>query len=189
MALSARERDQQRRQIFIADRTVCYSCKHTGLTAENLFCPVCGFPQHGTQQEQYKFIVDQRVKRSTIRESEDVVSRGRTYMFIVAGLNLLSFAGGDAASMVVGIIISSMYCALAVWAGRNPFPALLTGLLFYVSINLFFALLSFEYFLAGLLVKIAVAGTLLYAIYAVKDIERMRKELPEARNANRADLG
>ncbi len=110
-------------------------------------------------------------------------------MFIVAGLNMLSFASGDTLSIIIGLIISSIYLGLAFWAGKNPFPALLTALLFYVSLQLFIAMIDIEYFLSGVLLKIAVAGTLLYAIYAVKDVERMRKELPEGRNANGANDG
>tara|TARA_B100000780_G_C21084623_1_gene436914 strand:- start:949 stop:1488 length:540 start_codon:yes stop_codon:yes gene_type:complete len=163
-------------QIIIKDRSICYHCKQEGLKPENKYCPNCGFPQNGTDQEQRKFIIDFRKKKSAIREAKTMVERGRNFLFIVAFLNFISFIGGGTVVLIIGGIISSIYVGLAFWSIRKPFPALLTGLIFYGVLNLFFGILAPMFLLSGIIWKIAIVVALLFALYSVKDIEKLQKE-------------
>jgi ribosomal protein L37E len=175
--ISAQERDRRRRQIVIKDRSVCYHCKQEDLKVEDKFCHMCGFPQNGSEQEQRMFIINNRRKKSEIKEAKTMVTRGRNFLFIVAGLNMLSFIGGGTTVLIIGLIISAVYLGLGVWASSKPFPALLTGLIFYITLNLFFGILDVSYLLSGLIWKIAVIGSLTFALYSVKDIEKLQQEI------------
>lgn len=177
MKISAQERDRRRRQIVIMDRSVCYNCKQEGLKVDERFCSKCGFPQNGSEEDQRMFIINNRRKKSEIREAKTMVTRGRNFLFIVAGLNILSFIGGGATVLIIGLIISSIYLGLGFWASSKPFPALLTGLIFYITLNLFFGILDVSYLLSGLIWKIAVIGALVFAMYSVKDIENLEQEI------------
>lgn len=175
--LSARERYERRREINIPDLSVCYLCKQTNLNKDDKFCLNCGFPQGGTQSEQWKFIIENRKKKSAIRESQKIINRGRNILFIVAALNILPFLFGDNIVLLIGLIISGIYIGLGFWSIKKPFPAILTGLVFYVTLYLFFGILDPMNFLRGLMWKVIISGALLFALYSIKDLEKLKKEV------------
>ena len=175
--LTGRERDSRRSQIVIADKSVCHHCKKTGLIELEKFCPNCGFPQGGTEKEQWKFIITYRKKKSAIRESLKSVDRGRNFLFIVAALNIITYVGAETAVLIIGLIISGIYVGLGFWAKKRPYPALITGLIFYVTLYILFGLIDHAYFLYALIWKIAIVGSLLFAAYSVKDAEQLKKEI------------
>lgn len=177
MTRSGRQRDRRRVQIVIKDYSICYVCKQEGLTESDKFCPNCGFPQRGEYNDQWRFIINQRKKKSSIREAKDLVARGRNILFLVAGFNVLSFIGTDNTTLAVGVIISLMYLGFGIWAAKKPFPALLTGLVVYVTINLFFGIFEPYFLVSGLLLKVAIVGTLAYAVYSSKESEKLEKEV------------
>ncbi len=175
--ISAKERERKRRQIIIVDRTICYHCKTPGMLSNDVYCPNCGFPQGLSESEQWKFIINYRKQKSAIKDAESMVKKGRNFLFIVAGFNLLAFIEEDSIILIIGLLISSMYVLLALWSNKKPFPALLTGLIFYVTMNLFFGLFDPAYIMSGLIWKIAIIGALLYALYSVKYMEKLRQEI------------
>ncbi len=174
---SGRARDEERRKVKITNRSVCHLCKKDGIKADEMFCPNCGFPQGGTETEQRKFLVDRRAKRSDIRDSERLIRRGRNCLLVIAGINLLNFAGAGTVLLAVGGVVSALFLGIAFWAMKNPFPAFLTGFIVYVSLHLFLGILSFDFLIHGLFLKIAIAGTLVYGMYAIKKIEKLKDEL------------
>jgi RNA polymerase subunit RPABC4/transcription elongation factor Spt4 len=171
MALTGRERDEQRRRIVVLDRSVCQHCKRKGLTNEDKFCPDCGFPQQGAESEQRRFIVEKRRERSKAQENECMVKRARYYLQGAALMNMLSFISDEPLVVVVGLVISSVFVALSFWAKTKAYPAILTGLLTYVSIQLFFGVFHWQFLMSGLIVKIAIVGALWYALRAAKELE------------------
>ena len=177
--LTAQERDKLRRIVVIRDKSICYHCKQKDLNTNEMFCPNCGFPQGGTQEEQRKFIMDFRLKNSAIREGKKMITRARNYLFFVAFLNFISFAasGAGAIGYIIGLIIAGIFAGLAFWSINKPFPALLTGLITYVVLTIFFGILEPMSLLAGLIWKIAIIGALVFAIYSVKDVEKLEKEI------------
>jgi hypothetical protein len=175
--LSAQERDRLRRMVVIHDISVCYHCKQKDLNAEEMFCPNCGFPQKGTQEEQRKFILEYRLKHSAIREGKKNITRARNYLFFVAFLNFMTFAFAGSIGIIIGLILAGIYVGLALWSIKKPFPALLTGLITYVTLLIFFGILDPINLLAGVFWKIAIIVALVYAIYSVKDIEKLEKEV------------
>lgn len=170
--MTGRERDALRRGVRITDPTVCFHCKRKDLVSGEKHCPDCGFPQGGTEQERWSFVIAKRKERSAREDQKSMIGKARMYLWIAAGLNMLPFIVPDQPMViVVGLIISSVFGGLAIWAGKKPYPALLTGLITYVSLQLFFGLLSWQLLLGGLIWKIAVVGSLFYALRSAKALE------------------
>ncbi|MFT6715885.1 MAG: ribosomal protein L37E [Saprospiraceae bacterium] len=176
-ALTAQERDRQRRRIVISDKTTCHHCKSKGLKLDEKHCPNCGFPQQGNEVEQRRFIVGVRKKKSEINEGRKNIRYGTRMLFLVAGLNGVSYIGTSGADLVVGIIISGIYVFLAFLSKKKPFPSIMTGLILYFCLYLLYGLLDPMNLVAGIIFKIMIIGALIYALYAVKDIERLNKEI------------
>jgi hypothetical protein len=172
MAMTGRERDAARRTVRITDPTVCFHCKRSGLLPDEKHCPDCGFPQGGTEEERWKFVVQKRRERSAREDQKAMIDKARLYLFVAAGLNMIAFISPEPVVLIVGGIISAVFIAFAFWARHRPYPAILTGLITYVSLQLFFGLFDWRFMLGGLIWKIAIVGALFYALRSAKVLER-----------------
>ena len=157
----------------IADPSVCFQCKRPGLSTAEKHCPDCGFPQGGTDEERWKFVVQKRRERSAREDQKAMIDKARLYLFVAAGLNMISFISDEPVVLLIGVIISAVFIAFAVWAKKRPYPAILTGLITYVSIQLFFGLFDWRFALGGLIWKIAIVGALFYALRSARALERL----------------
>lgn len=142
------------------------------MSADDVFCPDCGFPQRGTEAEQRRFVVEKRKERATLEDHRDMVRKARNYLLITALLNMVSFISNEPVVLIVGAIISGIFVGLSFWAARQAYPALLTALLTYISIQLFFALFDAMYLLSGLLWKIVIVGTLIFALRSARELQK-----------------
>jgi ribosomal protein L37E len=163
--------------IYIPDISVCYHCKKKDLNPEEKFCPDCGFPQLGTQEEQRNFILGHRIKKSNLREAKTNIIRARNYLFGTALLSFISFLNAGSIGIIIGLIMAAIYVGLGFWSNTKPFPAFLTGLIVYVTLIVFFGILEPLTLLSALFWKIAIIGALSYGLYSVKDVEKLEKEV------------
>ena len=74
-------------------------------------------------------------------------------------------------------MVSAIFIALSFWVNKNPFAALLTALIVYVSLQLFLAIFDPMYVLGGLIFKIMITGAFVYGLYSAKAIERLKATL------------
>lgn len=174
---SGRERDSQRTRVVISDRSVCHHCHRTGLTVDEAFCPDCGFPQGGTEKQQYAFIVKKRRIRSEIKDNENMLGYSRYMLWVAALVNGVAFGGQDGVLLGGGLLVSLTFVGLSFWVKRNAFAALLTAFIVYVSLQLFLALFDPIFVLRGLMFKILIGGSFSYGMFAAKRIERLKKQL------------
>lgn len=170
--MTGRERDELRRRIVVRDPTVCHHCSRKGLTPEDRFCPDCGFPQGGTELEQRQFMVRKRMERSKVADHEAMVKKARMYLLVAAGLNMIAFISSEPVVLIIGGIISGVFVALSFWARKRAYPALLTGLLTYISIQLFFGLFNWQFLFSGIFWKVAIVGSMFYALRSAKELEK-----------------
>jgi RNA polymerase subunit RPABC4/transcription elongation factor Spt4 len=171
---SGRTRDAARTRVVIADRTICHHCKRPGLPASKKFCPECGFPQGGTEAEQYRFIVGKRKQRSEIADNERMVSKARWFLFAISVFSLISVEFEHTVVIWGSTILSLIFVGLGVWSRTKPYPALLTGLIVYVSLQLFMGTLQPAFFFAGLIWKLIITSALFYGMMSAKALERLR---------------
>jgi RNA polymerase subunit RPABC4/transcription elongation factor Spt4 len=177
MAYSTTHRSRARNQIVIPDYSICYHCKEEGLEETNTFCPNCGFPQFGTQLEQRKFILNFRKQKTKIRKTKESASRAR-YMLIFAGIvKFFMFIGWGPIVLLIGLIISSIYIGLGIWSKKKPLPAILTGLIFFITLNTFLAIIDYRIVLSDLFLNIPIFFGLIIGLFSVLYSEKIKKEI------------
>src|ERR1041385_8220788 len=131
--------------ISIPDLSVCYYC-HTAPLNENAYCPSCGFPQRGTEEEQKKFITDKRVLLIQLEGMQDNIRKSRNALFGVAALYgvsylILAITAGLPA-VIEGSVVCGLFIGLGLWANKNPYPAVLTGLICFILIIILYAVIN-----------------------------------------------
>lgn len=174
--------------IAINDLSTCYYCKTSPLTEQTPFCPSCGFPQRGPEAEQKKFITNKRLLLIQLDGMQSQIKKGRNALFITAAIMVISYALGYAQvgtpALIEGLIVCGAFVGFGFWANKNPFPAVLTGLIFLLTLYIIYAILSPITILSGIIVKIALISTLIYGLKAAHQAKKFKAEL----EANQIDL-
>ncbi|MDQ3111247.1 MAG: hypothetical protein M3R17_15265 [Bacteroidota bacterium] len=168
-------------QVRIKDLKVCYLCKSSPLAADIIYCPHCGFLQRGTEAEQRRFVVGRKIKKSDVNEEHASVGIGKLILFFLGGINMLLgiyfISQQNTPGGIVQFIVGGVYICLGVWAIKKPYPALLTGLIFYFTLIAVQAVLDPATILSGLVLKVSIAGGLIYGMAAVSKAEKLNEQL------------
>jgi len=148
---------------------------HCGYCAKDLadasvkYCPYCGYPQNGTEEERGVFLREKGREQQRASIGEDHVKKARNALFWVAGLNMIPYLIlGQAVYIAVGLVISLIFVGLALWSKRQPYPAILTALALYVLLNVLAAIEDPLNIIRGIIVKVLVLSALFYALRSMK---------------------
>lgn len=133
------------------------------------FCALCGFPQHGTDQERSNFIYDRGLEKGNKTVADEQVRKARHALLIVAALNMIPYLiAGGAVLIVTGLVISCMFLGLAFWTKHKPLPAIITALSLYGLLILLAAIEEPASLFSGIILKVIVISALIYALRALK---------------------
>jgi hypothetical protein len=178
-----REMLRKKREIVIPDMSVCYYCKSTGLREEDKFCPNCGFPQQGTQQEMQGFLIKIKHKNELLAEQKKKINRARNYLYALAALYLVVgvfisfYSENQVAVIIVYVFVSAIFFGLALWCRTNPFAAILSGFFVYIILNVISAVYDPSSIVKGIPLKFLVISAFIYGYKSVKDSEKLGAEL------------
>lgn len=122
-----------------AETLACENCQAVN-SATQKFCSQCSFPIGGTKNEQIAFRSNIAIRTRMLKESERHVSICKKLLYFLAGINLLlglyfGFGADDFPSMISSICVALLFLILTAWADRNPFGAILTAFIVYLTLN------------------------------------------------------
>lgn len=176
--------------INITDRTRCYYC-HTGpLTAENRFCPSCGFPQNGTEEEQKRFITHKRILLGNLEQVGETMQKARNGLIgaaVLFGLSYLLNAAlnsWDTYVLLEGGFVTAIFIGLAIYAGKNAYAAALSGLIVFGTLIIAYAFVDPKTIISGIIWKIIILSSLIYGLNAARQYKVIHAQLKE----NKIDL-
>ncbi|MDQ3111245.1 MAG: hypothetical protein M3R17_15255 [Bacteroidota bacterium] len=171
-------------RINIADSSACYYCKTGPLGNEIIYCPSCGFPQRGTEEEQKKFITAKRLLVIKLEGMHDNIKKSRNALFGVAALYGVSYIilalqiGWPA--IIEGSILCGIFIGLGLWANKNPYPAVLTGLILFILFIIISAIGNPVSIIGGIIWKIIILTAMIYGLKAAKDAKDVTADLEAA---------
>jgi hypothetical protein len=163
----------------------CENCKQE-VDHENVFCPSCGYPVKGTDQQRYAYSVQLSRRKSMLGDAEKRIKEARTAIFVVAGLTFIGglFVGiskDNSAAMVVNFILTILYLIFAAWCTKNPFGAILTAFIVYVTTIILNAIVEPATLISGIIVKILVVIALIKGIQSALEAKRLMQELQSSK--------
>ncbi|MGP8217149.1 MAG: hypothetical protein ACLQQ4_16385 [Bacteroidia bacterium] len=177
------ELDKKVQESSTSDMSKCFYCKSSGLTEHDKFCPHCGFPQRGTEQQKRTFMIKIKYTKEELGAVKKKINRARNVLYFLAGLNIvlgiaISFTmQNQAAIIIASVIIGGIFFGLGLWCNRNPFPAILTGFFVYIVLLVIEGVFDPLSIFKGIFLKIFVISAFIYGYRAVKDAEKMEEEL------------
>ncbi|WP_316803305.1 hypothetical protein [Pedobacter nototheniae] len=169
----------------ISSNTFC-NCCYKPYSAADSFCFNCGFPLHGTEQEQKNFVSLRSVKEIELQESGGKIDSARKSLYWIGGLiafwtviaYFMNAESEDAFPMLItNIILVGAFLGLAVWSKTKPAAALISGLSLFILVQILNAVVSPVSIFSGIIFKIIVIGYLIKGIKAVLEVDKLKKEL------------
>lgn len=176
--------------IEIEDYSVCYHCKTKGLKEDDFFCPICRFPQRGTQDEMRKFLQDMNRKHDLVHEKQNSINKARYVLFGLSFINLLlgTLIGffseyKSTAFFIASAIVAGIYLALGLWSIKKPFAAIITGFFVYIIFVAINAIGDPHTLYQGLFWKALIISAFVYGYLGAKDADKLEKELNDVLQA------
>jgi hypothetical protein len=115
-------------------------------------------------------------------EAEKEAKTAKTIILVLAGFVFLmglyqGLANDDFATMIVNLCISLLYLILAAWSNKNPFGAILTAFIIYITLNIVNAFFEPTSLFQGIFMKIFFIGAFIKGIRSAKDAQGHLQEL------------
>jgi len=169
--------------IVINDLSVCYHCKSKGLKETDIYCPVCAFPQRGTQFEMNNFLYLVCRKEQLLEEHQSSVNKARYILYSLAALDLVyGLIDGlliekKMIVVIAGLIGGLIYFLFGLWSRKQALPAILTGLIVYVFFNVISAFADPTSIYKGFIWKILIIASFIYGYLGARDSKKLELEL------------
>lgn len=159
----------------------CKCCK-TNVSDVDTFCPSCGFPLKGTPEEQGKFIGRYIMTKEDPFALDKEVKNARTTLGVVTGLMVLSGilymvidpAGEGQLLLMIYLVVAAIFGFLTWWSTKNPFGALLTGLILYISLIILGAVDDPKTIVKGIIFKVLIIGYLAKGVMSASKARQAR---------------
>lgn len=164
------------------------TCEHC--QAENAsdkkFCTQCRYPVAGTDEEKGRFRSDIAKNQILLKDAETKIQSAKNIIYVLAALSLvigviLFFSQDDVASLVVYCVICILYLGLAVWCSSNPFGAILTAFILYITLQVLSAVVDPTTIISGILWKVIFIGAFIKGIRSASEARNFMRELEKAK--------
>jgi hypothetical protein len=142
----------------------------------------CGYPFHGTEIDKYNFMSAIGNKKIAIQLGNESAENTRNILFLIGGISLVisflfmcfeEFNTNNVITMVYSLIL----IGLGFYSYKEPFFALLMGLIVVILGYLMMIILNPLIILSGLLTRVAIIAALVYGLIKIKRSEKIAKGL------------
>ncbi|MFO7259077.1 MAG: hypothetical protein DIU61_015360 [Bacteroidota bacterium] len=165
--------------------TVCEHCNSIN-GPMNKYCSQCSFPIRGSEGEKASFLLTVSSRRRFLDDARQKIKSARTVIFVLAALFFVfglfvGFAMDDFPSMIVSLVLCLIYLLLAAWCNQNPFGAILTAFIIYVTLIMVNMLVDPETLFQGIIIKIGIIAWLVKGIRSAHEAKGYLRELQNLR--------
>jgi len=152
----------------------------------NKYCSQCSYPIRGSDEEKASFRLTVSSRRRFLGDAMDKVKSARNAilglaaLFFIFGL-FVGFGMDDFATMIANLILCVIYLVLAVWCNQNPFGAILTAFIIYLTLIVVNMLIDPATLFQGIIIKVVIIAWLAKGIRSAHEAKGYLKELENLR--------
>jgi hypothetical protein len=159
-----------------ASESGCTICK-TPMQSLDVFCPECGFPEHGTDKDVAQFHARNAMQKNQHMDADKKIKSARNVLYVMAGITVLFgviyyFIEQDIALLVTNVLLGMIYLVLGFWTSKKPLVAILLGLLLYLTTIIISAIIEPETLIKGIIFKIIIIAYLAKGVYSASSIKK-----------------
>jgi hypothetical protein len=123
-----------------------------------------------------------------LRDANKETGTSKTIIYILAGIFLLfglyqGFAIDNFGGMIINLIICVAFLILAAWADKNPFGAILTAFIIYLTIQVTNFFLDPATLFSGIILKVIIISGFVKGIRSAQEAQKLRKKLEQFKAA------
>jgi hypothetical protein len=146
------------------------------------YCSQCSFPIRGSEEEKASFQLTVSSRRRFFDDAMGKIKSARSAIFGLAALFFIfglfmGFGMGDYATMIVNLVLCVIYLVLAAWCNQNPFGALLTAFIIYLTLIVINMLIDPATLFQGIIIKIVIIAWLAKGIRSAHEAKGYLREL------------
>ena len=163
----------------------CKACSAKA-EADDTFCTNCGYPLHGTEEEQRYFISVRDAKIIDLSEAQKQIRRSSVALYIIGGLTAVAGLAIYAVNkneearsslLITNLILGAIFAGLGFWCNKKPLTAIISGASLYALMFILNAVLNPLTILSGTIFKIIIIGLFIRGIKSAIEAEKLKKEL------------
>jgi len=167
--------------------SACDNCKAEN-SSDKKFCPGCSFPVGGTEEEQRSFRLLVSSRKRMLSDANDKIKSAKYIIYFLAGIFfvfglLAGFLNDDFPTLVINLFMCILYLIFAAWSTKNPFGAILTAFIVYITLQVVNAFVEPTSLASGIIIKIFVVAALVKGIRSARDAQEYLKELEKFKAA------
>ena len=161
----------------------CENCKAVYQANQN-FCDQCSFPVGGTDHAKQSFRLHVGMHKQWLRDANKETGTSKIIIYVLAGIFLLmglyrGFFVDDFTNMITNLVISVIFLVLASWSDTNPFGAILTAFIIYLTVQLYNFFLDPSTLFQGIILKAIIILGFAKGVRSAHEAQRLRKKLKE----------
>jgi hypothetical protein len=161
--------------------TSCGNCNFQNPSSQK-FCSQCSFPIGGTEEEVRNFRLIVSSRKRLLSDAEDKIRSAKNIIYFLAGaffvFGLITwFTSKDLAMLVIHLLMCILYLIFAAWSNKNPFAAILTAFIIYITLQVINAFADPVTIFSGIILKVIFIGALIKGIHSALEAQRYMKEL------------
>lgn len=169
------------------ESVVCENCKASN-DWQKKFCSQCSFPIGGNEDEQRSFRLIVSSRKRLLDDAKNKIKSAKTIIYVLAGIFVVfglitGFAQDDYYTMVVNLVLSLVFLILAAWSEKNPFGAILTAFIIYVTVHITNAFADPATIAQGIIIKIFFIAAFVKGIRSAQEAQAYLKELEKFKAA------
>jgi hypothetical protein len=162
----------------------CDAC-FTDVATDDVYCPNCGYPVKGTEQEQKDFRLNHDFQNIDLFHFNDKVRKAGNVLYYLSGIFVVSgmifyFLKKDSpdaiATLITNLILAMLFLALGGYSRKKPLACIISGLCLYAIILVLDAIVDPVSIVRGIFLKIVIVGLLVKGLKSAIEIEKIRKE-------------
>jgi hypothetical protein len=121
-------------------------------------------------------------RKRFLNDAMDKIKSARKVIYVLAALFFIfglfmGFGMDDFATMMVNLVLCVIYLVLAAWCTHNPFGAILTAFIIYLTLIVVNMLIDPATLFQGIIIKIAIIAWLAKGIRSAHEAKGYLKEL------------
>jgi hypothetical protein len=162
----------------------CLYCTSSPLRANDTHCPVCLFPQQGSETEKYDFVAPRREKAALHERYENNIGLAQTFLQVMAGAQLVSIffhlKGNHPdyiGAAIVGVV--AVVCFILFFLSKKyPAPILLAAIVLVLISNLDLLLVkNLTWTISFLIIRLMILISFINGIWSYYKAVEIEKEL------------
>jgi di/tricarboxylate transporter len=160
---------------------VCDNCRAENPSTQK-FCSSCSYPISGSLEERQQFVATIGKHKLLIKRAKEQISNAKIIIYLIAGFTFLAglfgyFKYEDFTLLIVNIFMCLLYLIMAAWADKNPFAAILTAFIIYITVILINAVVSPGSLFSGIIWKVIFIAAFIKAIRSAQAAQESMNEL------------